>query len=81
MPDNCNYPALEWACNRPIQGQDRHSRPAADGDYVVPPLDVFAPRQFHGQGFVHRGDGRKSKVPRLFTAGKRAARIRRSTMR
>ena len=29
----------------------------ANGDDILPPLDVFAPRQLHDQGFVHRGDG------------------------
>ena len=41
----------------------------ANGDYVVLPLDVFAPRQFHGQGFVHRGDGREVEVVQAFDGG------------
>ena len=28
----------------------------ADGDEILPPLDVFTPGQFHDQGFVHRWD-------------------------
>ena len=31
----------------------------ADGDDVLPPLDVFAPGQHQHQGLVHRGDGHK----------------------
>ena len=31
----------------------------ADGDDVLPALDVFAAGQLHHQVFVHRGDGRK----------------------
>ena len=46
-----------------------------------PALDEFTAGQLHHQGLVQRRDGGKSKVSGLFTAGKRAARIRRSTMR
>ena len=46
----------------------------ADGDDVLPALDVFAAGQLHHQLFVHRGDAVKSKVSRLLTAGRRAAR-------
>ena len=31
----------------------------ADGDDVLPMLDVFTPGQFHDQGLVHRGDGQE----------------------
>ena len=58
----------------------------AKSEDVIPPLYVLAPGQFQHQGFVERGDSsegiaRKSKVSRLFTVGKRAALILRSTMR
>ena len=31
----------------------------ADGDDILPVLDVFTPGQFHDQLFVHRGDGQE----------------------
>ena len=58
MPDNNNYPAFEMSLQQAhFKGRTDTPGPVADGDNVVPPPDVFAPRQFHDQGFVHRGDG------------------------
>ena len=38
----------------------------ADGNDVLTALDVFATGQFHQQGLVHRGDGRKVKGVQAF---------------
>ena len=38
----------------------------ADGDDILPALDVFAPGQFHHQGLVHRGDGGKVEGVQAF---------------
>ena len=58
----------------------------ADVDDILAALDVFTPGQLHHQRLVQRalfseGMAGKSKVSRLLTAGKWAARILRSTMR
>ena len=51
----------------------------ADGDDILPPVDVFTPGQFQDQGLVHRGDGQVVEGIQALTAGRRAARMRRST--
>ena len=53
----------------------------AHGDDVLSEVHVLAACQLHDQVLVHRGMARKSKVSRLFTVGKRAALILRSTIR
>ena len=80
MPDNCNYPALEMSLQQAHPGAGRS---------LLDWLSMTLSRRWM---YSHRassmtmalfieGMARKSKVSRLFTAGKRAARIRRSTMR
>ena len=49
----------------------------ADGDDVLPSLDVFTRASSMTRALFTDGMARKSKVSRLLTAGKRAARIRR----
>ena len=39
------------------------------GDYVVPPLDVFAPRQFHDHGLVQGWDGREVEGAQALDGG------------
>ena len=41
----------------------------ADGDDVLTALDVFTPRQFHDQLFVHRGDGQEVEGVQAFDRG------------
>ena len=41
----------------------------ADGDDVLPSLDVFAPGQFHDQLFVHQGDGQEVEGVQAFDGG------------
>ena len=38
----------------------------ADGDDILPMLDVFTPGQFHDQGLVHRGDGQEVEGVQTF---------------
>ena len=38
----------------------------ADGDDILPALDVFTPGQFHHQRLVQRGDGREVKGVQAF---------------
>ena len=53
----------------------------ADGDDVLAAPDVFAAGQFCRRALFTEAMAVKSKVSKLFTAGNRAARMRRSTMR
>ena len=41
----------------------------ADGDDILPMLDVFTPGQFHDQLFVHRGDGQEVEGVQAFDRG------------
>ena len=41
----------------------------AQGDDVLPPLDVFTSGQFHDQGFVHRRDGQEVEGIQGFDRG------------
>ena len=47
----------------------------------LPALDVFTAGQLHDQGLVHRGDGQEVEGVQALRGGKRAALIRRWTMR
>jgi hypothetical protein len=64
------------------QGDVRLSGSAvAQSDDVVAGDDKLASRQFQRERLIERGMAVKSNVSKLLTAGKRAARMRRSTMR
>ena len=41
----------------------------ADGDDILPMLDVFTPGQFHDQGLVHRGYGQEVEGVQAFDRG------------
>ena len=45
------------------------SAAVADGDDILPVLDVFTPGQFHDQLFVHRGDGQEVEGVQAFDRG------------
>ena len=60
-------------------GLARAARP--EGDDVLAAGDEVAPRQIEHQLLVEPGMASKSKLSRLLTAGKRASRMRRSTVR
>ena len=61
------------------QADMRLSRAAvAERNVVVARDDIFAAGEFERERLVERGDAVKSNVLKLFTAGKRAARLRRS---
>jgi len=53
----------------------------AESNNIVAGDDIFTTGQFENERLVEHGMAVKSNVSKLFTAGKRAARMRRSTMR
>ena len=82
MPDNCNYPAFEMGLQQahPMAGRTLLDR--LPMDMTLSRLWMYSHRASSmTRALFIEGMARKSEVPKLLTAGNRAARIRRSTMR
>ena len=63
------HPALAGGQAQPQGHVGLAGAAVANGDDVLPPLDVLAAGQFHHQGLVHRGDGRKVEGVQAFDGG------------